>query len=296
MNTLEAIEMENFKNGITEIFNSLDILENTRNDYKKRIKFFLSFIQENPFNINSFLEFKNHLRNRNDLKVSTKAKYLTVAKIFLKELNKIGVIPSDVTMNIKSFNQGSKHKKFGVTEEEVSLIEENISLLSDSKYNLRLKSILGLLMYQGLRQVEVSRIDVVDVDFDRAIVMIQGKSSDDKEVVNLHPKAVILLKEYIEKLQLKSGPLFFSLSNNNTNGRISKRAIHNMVVSFLNKLEIKNTSHGFRHFFTSKLIKNFSGDLLKVMKFTRHSSVDTLQVYNDDVSLKNDLPKFYDAF
>lgn len=38
------------------IFESLDIAESSRTDYKSRIWMFLEFIQSHPFNQNSFLE------------------------------------------------------------------------------------------------------------------------------------------------------------------------------------------------------------------------------------------------
>ena len=58
---------------------------------------FLEFIQAHPFNQNSFLEFKRYLTARNDIAIATKSKYLTVARVFLKELNRQGIIPADIT-------------------------------------------------------------------------------------------------------------------------------------------------------------------------------------------------------
>ena len=43
-----------------------------------------------------------------DFSVSTKNKYLVTARIFLKELNRLGFLPADITQNVKSFAQIEK--------------------------------------------------------------------------------------------------------------------------------------------------------------------------------------------
>ena len=278
------------------IFESLDIAESSRQDYKSRIWMFLEFIQEHPFNQNSFLEFKRYLAARNDIAIATKSKYLTVARVFLKELNKQGIIPADVTQNVKSFQQTKKHKKFGLNQEEVNLLLTEIDQLPESFGNVRLRAIISLLVFQGLRQIEVTRLDVEDVSLGQMTALIHGKGRDDKEPIDLHPRSVEAIKHYMMFCKVRSGPLFVSNSNNNQSGRLSTKSIRNIVTAFLKNLNLRNSTHGFRHYFTTKLIELFSNDLLTVAKFTRHKSVETLQVYNDNISRKNNLPKYYEAF
>lgn len=278
------------------IFEALDISESSRQDYKSRIWMFLEFIQTHSFNQNTFLEFKRHLAARNDIAIATKSKYLTVARVFLKELNRQGVIPADITLNIKSFQQTKKHKKFGLNQTEVDLLLAEVDQLPENFSNARLKAIIALLVFQGLRQVEVIRLDAEDVSPSQMIALIHGKGRDDKEPIDLHPHTVEALKRYMNHCKVRSGPLFISNSNNNQGGRLSTKSIRNIVTAFLKNLNIDNSTHGFRHYFTTKLIELFSNDLLTVAKFTRHKSVETLQVYNDNISRKNNLPKYYEAF
>jgi hypothetical protein len=44
------------------------------------------------------------------------------------------------------------------------------------------------------------------------------------------------------------------------------------------------------------LIKSYKGDLLEVARYTRHSGLEMLQVYNDSIKKEADLPRFYGAF
>lgn len=278
------------------IFDLLDVKDATREDYKARIGLFIDFIKGQGFNRNSFLAYKRELGERTDLSVSTKNKYLTSARVFLKELNRLGKLPADITQNIKTFTQSKKHKKDGLTDEEIKTLTDRIKTLPTSQQATRLKAILALLTLQGLRQIEVIRLDVKDLDLVSKTAFIQGKGRDDKEPINLHPETIRALQDYLKTNKIADGALFTSQSNNSRNRRLTTRALRGIVKTTLAELGIDKTTHGFRHYFTTKLIKAYKGDLLEVAQYTRHRSLEMLQVYNDNIKRKADLPRFYETF
>lgn len=292
----QALTISNPQEKAERVFDLLDVSEATRQDYKYRIGLFLDFTSERGFNRNSFLEFKRSLAERTDLAVSTKNKYLATAKIFLKEANRQGALPADITQNIKTFSQSKKHKRDGLNDEEMSKLTEAIKVLPETPQNARLKAILSLLVFQGLRQVEITRLDIKDIDFISKTAFIQGKGRDDKEPINLHPEAVKALQGYLKSYKIADGALFTSQSNNSKNKRLTTRAVRDIVKETLNALGIEKTTHGFRHYFTTTLIKTYKGDLLEVAQYTRHKSLEMLQVYNDNIKREADLPRFYRAF
>ena len=279
-----------------DIFDLMDISEGTRDDYKSRIGLFVDFIKDGNFNRNSFLEFKRGLASRTDIGVSTKNKYLASARIFLKELNKQGMLPADITQNVKTFQQSKKHKRDGLNEKEIKKLTDKMSALPITPTNTRLKAILALLTLQGLRQVELTRLDVADIDFVAQTAFVLGKGQDDKELIHLHPETVKAVREYLKVNNIADGALFVSNSNNSKNKRISTRAIRGFVTEALRALDIQKTTHGFRHYFTTMLVKTYKGDLLEVAHHTRHKSLEMLQVYNDAVKRKADLPRYYKTF
>lgn len=179
-----------------KVFYFLDINDETKKDYQARIMYFLNFITDKGMDRDTFLEYKNYLKSRSDYTVSTKNKYLVTAKVFLKELNRRGILPADITQNIKSFSQA----------------------------------------------------------------------------------------------------LFVCKSNNNKNKRITTRGLRMITKKVLNDLEIDKCVHGFRHYFTTTLIKNYKGDLLRVAQYTRHRSLEMLQIYNDNIKMEEDLPRYYKTF
>jgi len=292
----QALTISNPQAKAEKVFDLLDVSEATRQDYKYRIGLFLDFTSERGFNRNSFLDFKRALAERTDFAVSTKNKYLATAKIFLKEANRQGALPADITQNIKTFSQSKKHKRDGLNDEEMSKLTEAVKVLPDTPQNARLKATLSLLVFQGLRQVEITRLDVRDIDFISKTAFIQGKGQDDKEPINLHPEAIRALQGYLKSYKIADGALFTSQSNNSKNQRLTTRALRDIVKETLNALGIEKTTHGFRHYFTTTLIKTYKGDLLEVAQYTRHKSLEMLQVYNDNIKREADLPRFYRAF
>ena len=180
------------------IFDSLDVSDTTRQDYKYRIGSFLDYTRKHGVNMNSFLEYKRLLASRTDYSISTKNKYLAAAKIFLKELNRQGILPYNITQNVKSFSQDKKHKKDGLDTGEINKLCQFIAQLPITQENTRLRAIVALLTLQGLRQVEIIRLDVKDIDLISKKANVQGKGRDDKELIDLHPETIKALQSYLK--------------------------------------------------------------------------------------------------
>jgi integrase len=285
------------KDKSVEILNGLDVSEGTRKDYVARIGLFIDFVHTNGFDRNTFLMFKRNLASRNDIAVSTKAKYLAVSRVFLRELHRLGIIPVDITQNVKGFSQSQKHKRFGLNDDEIQLLLHNLNQLEESKESHRLKTIIGLMLFQGLRQIEITRMDVQDVHFASGTAVVWGKGQQGKEdVIDLHPELIKILKNYMEYCKVKDGALIVSFGNRNINGRLNTRSIRRIVQDFFAEIGIVNFTHGFRHYFVTKLLREFSGDILKTRKFSRHRTTESILAYADDISKKDDLPSFYHAF
>lgn len=289
-------------------FNWLDIDPRTKLEYQTHLADFLKFANLHGLTIDSFLEYKQHLAERSDIGVSAKNKYLVSARNYLREMHRRGIIPVDITLNVKGFSQTKKHKRVGLTEDEVERLIDwlNHDIDPSDPYNTRLKAIVALLLFQGLRQCEVSRLNIKDVDLKHGLIYIHGKGRDDKEPVFLLPQTKYALDAYLTtnediyefdgNMNLKDSPLFVSNSNSSQRHRLSTRGIHSIITPVIRNLGIEKTVHGFRHYFTTALIKHYEGQLLEVARYTRHKSLSMLQVYNDAIKQEADLPYLYKAF
>jgi integrase len=282
---------------VAAIFDGLDVSEATRADHKWRIGAFLRFLEGEPLGPNCYLNFKRYLARRNDLSVSTKNKYLVSARVLLRELTRRGDIDRDLTSNVRLFEQSKKHKREGVTEEEMARLAAYLRGLPPSPTNLRLKAIIALLALQGLRQIEAQRLNVSDLDFVAHTALVQGKGRDDKEPVDLHPQTVQVLRAYLKAGRIADGPLFPSRHHSAIYERLTVRAIYQLVADAFAEVGIDKSPHGLRHLFTTTLLKGpYKGDLNEVRRYTRHTSTEMLAIYDDRINQKADLPRFFRAF
>ena len=284
-----------------QVFDYIPTSQGTRDDYKARIGDFVEFVAINGLNFDTLLEYRKHLEARTDYSVSTKNKYFATAKRYVGVLYTTGIIPKDISkdisgVDIKGFKQDKKHKKDGVSADEMERLAKYFRSLPDTPENRRLKAIFALFIYQGLRQVEIARLDVTDIDLRSNKIFIRGKGRDDKEPVALHPHTAEALKAYLSAYNKKSGALFTSQSHNANGERLTTRSIRSFVEKVFGMLDIPNSAHGFRHYFTTSLIKSYGGDLLAVAHYTRHRSLEMLQVYNDQLKAEEDLPRYISVF
>jgi integrase len=265
------------------IFDTLDIANSTKQDYLVRLPRFIYFTEQHGLNRDLLLHYKQALRDDVSLGVSAKNKYLTTARIALRELYRQGKIAFDLSVGVKSFQQSIKHKVIGLNKPEVEKICQHLQTLDNSLKNIRLKVIVALLLFQGLRQIEICRLNVDDIDLINKRIYIVGKGKTDREPIHIHPETYKVLTSYLRSSQVKYGPLFTHLNRQSGGERLSTRGLRMIFQNLLKVLEINRTTHGARHFFTTELIKHFKSDLTTVAKFTRHSNLEMLNVYNDEL-------------
>ena len=289
----ELVTAIDYKEAASQVFAFLDVSEVTRKDYGYRIGLFLTFIQEHGMGRNSYLEYKRYLAERTDFGISTKNKYLITAKIFLKELNRQGSLPVDITQNIKGFTQSKKHRRNGLSEEEVAAVAEHMRQLSPTPQSTRLKALFCLLAFQGLRQVEIIRLDARDIDLANAVAMVRGKGRDDKEPVLLNPETVRAIRDYMKLNRIADGALFKSLGNRQSD-RITTMTVKREIKALLEPLGIDKCVHGFRHFYITTLLKNLS--VRDVRKFSRHAGLEMLVVYDDELDIRAKSAQVFECF
>ena len=274
------------------IFDGLDVSETTRKEYLARIGLFISFVSSRGFNQHSYLYFKRYLEGRGDYSVSTKNKYLTTARVFLRELQRSGKLPFDVTYSVKHFRQSKRHKREGLSDKEIRLLGVKLQYLPNTPRNSRLRALFSLLAYQGLRQIEITRLDVEDINIEKGVAYVRGKGEDDRDPIYLTPATVKVLKEYIKTHKLTDGALFRSMGNRKRD-RLSTMTIKREIGDLLQQLGIEKTVHGFRHFYVTELLKTM--DVRDVRKFSRHRSMEMLIVYDDEVSMKQKAKHVFQA-
>ena len=96
----ELLSLPTTEQVIAQMFAGLDVRPNTQYEYSKRINHFLRYLETHQLCVNSLLEYKRHLAET-DMAVATKNKYLTCARVFLRECYRHGLLMKDITVNVK---------------------------------------------------------------------------------------------------------------------------------------------------------------------------------------------------
>jgi site-specific recombinase XerD len=292
----ESMNREQWRDQAKDIFDGLDVSESTRREYRQRVGLFFDYAEQNVVGRNIFLDFKRFLADRDDFSVSTKNKYLIVARIFLKELHRLGYLPIDVTQTTKSFAQSKLHKREGLNSKEMKQLSEMLTELPNSPLNVRLKALFCLLAFQGLRQIEIIRLDVQDVDLVRKVAFVRGKGRDDKELVHLHSETLKYLKMYLKVAKVAkvaSGAIFRSLGNRKSE-RITTMTVKREIKRLMSMAGIDKPTHGFRHYFITALLEKL--DVRDVRKFSRHRSLEMLIVYDDEMDISRKAVEVFKCF
>lgn len=276
----------------------MGVSEGTITGYSGRLKPFIEYVAIYGLTEDSLLSYKRLLASDKSLSISTKNEKLTVARLLLRELHRRRHLARDITLGVKGFQQTKKHKLSGLDDGDVALLRGWVSTNCDrSPKNLRLTCMLLLLAYHGLCQIELCPLEYEDIDFASSTVLIQGKGRDDKEVAHLNSEATTMLRQYCRVYHIANSRLFFSISNNSSNGRpLTTRGLRASITRLFNQLGINKNVHGLRHWYVSRLVQEFPGDLFLVMSFSRHRTLDQLQVYNDSITHAKAYPQHDKAF
>jgi len=264
----------------------LNYLEIERNYSGLTVKHYGKDLHE----FDAFLQADGTVSDLKELAYITLRKYLIV-------LNEKGLSKASICRKIstlKSFFKFLMREKYLKVNPAASLIypkrekklpefltEEEVAIILDTAFDtageasIRDRSIMELFYGSGIRISELTGLNIEDVDFFSAVVVVRGKGKKER-LVPLGSKAQSALREYLEKEQRKEGPVFFSRKQS----RITDRAVRNIVKKYIKKVAClkKVSPHTFRHSFATHLL-NRGADLRTVQELLGHASISTTQVY-----------------
>ena len=259
------------------------IIPETRKTYRDELRPFLSFVNSNGLRKDTYRKYKRFLADKEDVTIATKNHYLTSARIPLKELTYEGILTPDITINTRGFTREKKHKRDGLNKHELGLIAKHFKTMAPTPINNRLKAIMALMLFQGLRQKEITRIEIKDIDLLNKRARILGKKRDDREFIDLHPKTIRALKAHLStrhlscrdnsktRIYTKNTYLFPGYKNRagEKNRSMLRVRIGDIVRNCFRELGINKEPATLRHSFVVALIEQFR-DLRTVQHFSRH--------------------------
>jgi len=135
------------------------------------------------------------------------------------------------------------------------------------------RAILSLMAWNGLRSIEVLRLNVADVKIQQGKVVVwgKGKSEKSKDTIKLSATAKRELTAYLKNKKLSKGKLF---------PQFSRAELDSLVKSYFKKLRVKGkfTPHSLRHT-AGQLMYEKGYPMELIQKTLRHADMRTTMIY-----------------
>jgi integrase/recombinase XerC len=148
-------------------------------------------------------------------------------------------------------------------------------------------ALLILLWSNALRRSEVSKANISDFDPTAKTLRIFGKGKGNQsEIISLGKATVMAIESWLEA-RGETNPdkaLFCSVNIGYRDGRLCPQSIYDIVSDRCQDAGITKvmSPHRIRHSAITAALEATGGDVRRVQKLSRHSSLNTLLIYDDN--------------
>lgn len=271
--------------------NDKKLSENTLQSYKRDIKQYKEYVEDNKINYNKITKedmekYINHLQEIGK-KASTISRCIASIRSFYQYELKNKKVKVDPTENIQS-PKIEKRVPSVLTSKEVELLLEQPKDV-DLK-GIRDKAMLEFAYATGMRVTEIISLDLSDVNLEEGYVTC--RTGNKKRNIPLGTMSLKALKEYIEEAReiLIKDDSVTALFVNVNGKRLTRQGFWKIIKYYKEQAHITKdiTPHVLRHSFATHLLQN-GADLKAIQTMLGHSDISSTQVYMQfqDEGLKN---------
>ena len=266
--------------------------------YRRDLKQFAEFIGEssNELAFRKFLllplgqanllatQYKSYLTEKLMLQAATVNRRLSALRSLVQFARVLGFISWE--LEIENLQSQPYRDVAGIGVDGIIKMFKVLDSRNDTK-SFRDHAILRLLFDLGLRREEVCQIQIEDINLETATVLILGKGRNEKEKLTLAGPTVESIKRWILHRGAESGFLFHRLDKGGIHlkTRLTGVGLYSIIKEIGRKAGIENLSvHKIRHTSITACCEAIAENNLgieTVLKFSRHSSLNTALVYFD---------------
>ncbi len=274
--------------------------ETTVQTYMFQIRGFAAWLQKNPQTVTrrTFESYRNHLKTR--YSPSTVNLSIVTVRRFLEWLELEGMIPTNPAVGVKGIKRpkGTRaHKRDELTGSEIGRVLALVDATTPE--GKRDRAMLRLMAYNGLRQVELTRLRFGDYQTrgNYRVLFLQGKGrAESDEYTVLTPETEQVIGEWIAVHPFAGDPerpIFCSLSRRSHGEPLSTSYIRRIVGDLYRRAGIREkskTTHSLRHSAITAVLRN-GGSVREAQIFARHSSYDTTLIYAHEIDRLENPPE-----
>lgn len=277
--------IKDFPDFIQRYFDHIDdknYSKRTKLEYSYDIRKFLNYFDEvkSPADLDALTidDLRKYIRTLNDNSPSYKARQIKVLKSLWTFLYKEEIITTMTASKLET-PKINEHEIKTLDYEQVDRLLEEVSKKEDN-ISIRDKAIVTLFLGTGIRVSEMCGIDMNDIDFKNATILVHRKGGDTKSV-RFGQEVEDALKEYIEisrpVLNKENLPALFIGKKFN---RMTPRGMEKMLDKYKNQagINVKITPHTLRRTFGTT-VYNETGDIYLTATALNHANIDITRKY-----------------
>lgn len=263
---------------------SQDVKTTTRELYRRTLSTFFDWVRETGRTITALsvvdlIQYKDELLNAGKSTL-TVASYINSIRRFYEWAEANKYYPN-IGKGVHAPKRRQQFRKQPLTVAQVGDL-----LRHEKEQTPRDYALINLIVRTGLRCIEVVRADVGDITYisGQRVLMIHGKGRDEKDNFVILPDGVYLpIKAYLDTREdiTPNAPLFASVSNRNSGGRMTTRAVSGIAKAGLKNVGLDNkvfTAHSLRHTAAVNVLRA-GGSREKVQEMLRHANPATTEIY-----------------
>lgn len=217
---------------------------------------------------NNYVKF---LKNTTDYSIKTVSRKINSMRTFASFLAEKQLVSEDYSQSIDHPNIENKPPRV-LSGLEYKALRDTV------KNNLRLYTMIELLLQTGIKIGELSRLRRDDVDLERKELKIAHYQSNEKRTIPLNDTAVEILERYLRRTpadRASEGHLFYT----STGKQLLVRNIRTAINNAFRKTGIKNaTVNDLRNTFIAKQLNN-GIDLETLARTVGHKKTTTTRRY-----------------
>lgn len=263
----------------------IDASPKTIDTYSKAIKQFFIYLQDNGISQpqrEDIVAYREYLKE--DHKPTTVQSYLAAVKLFFKWTEQEGFY-QNIADRVKGAKIDTEHKKDYLTTKQVNKLLGAID--RSTLKGKRDYAMLSVMVTTGLRTISIINANIEDIRTagDATALFYKGKGHEEKATyVKLAEPVEDAIRDYLTARGTTDGkePLFSSVANRNSGGRMTTRSISRVAKESLIDVDLisdRLTAHSFRH--TAATLNLLSGGTVEeTQQLLDHANINTTLIYS----------------
>lgn len=263
----------------------IDASPKTVDTYSKNIKRFFVYLAENGITQpqrEDIVAYRDYLKE--DHKPTTVQGYLAAVKLFFQWTEQERIYPN-VAQRVKGAKLDTEHKKDYLTTKQVNKLLGAID--RSTLKGKRDYAMLSVMVTTGLRTISIINANIEDIRTagDATALFYKGKGHEEKATyVKLAEPVEDAIRDYLTARGTTDGtePLFSSVANRNSGGRMTTRSISRVAKNSLIDVDLisdRLTAHSFRHTAATLNLLN-GGTVEETQQLLDHANINTTLIYS----------------